>query len=190
MISSSVGSSQYSWRILHEYLPGWGNLSGKIISIKRNHQSGVYFQIAISLIGCVATFSGQLYFWRSYFFTLFQSDYFDTAVTFSEQLCFQSSCFFLLFFTTVTYSQQLFFQNSFFFRVTILQSSHFLRIRSPLWQLLFGTTVFSLFRIKISKKELLFQSRYSTQYQKILEKANFSEKQYSALPTFSGELFF
>ena len=96
-ISSSVGSSQYSWRISHEYLPGWGNLSGKIISIKRNHLSGVYFQIAISLIGCVATFSGQLYFWRSYFFTLFQSDYFDTAGTFSEQLFFQSSCFFLLF---------------------------------------------------------------------------------------------
>ena len=103
---------------------------------------------------------------------------------FSEQLLFSP------FFTTVTYSQQLFFQNSFFFRVTILQSSHFLRIRSPLWQLLFGTTVFSLFRIKISKKELLFQSRYSTQYQKILEKANFSEKRYSALPTFSGELLF
>ena len=103
---------------------------------------------------------------------------------FSEQLLFSP------FFTTVTFSQQLFFQNSFFFRVTILQSSHFLRIRSPLWQLLFGTAVFSLFRIKISKKELLFQSSYSTQYQKILEKANFSEKQYSALPTFSGELFF
>ena len=112
------------------------------------------------------------------------SSYIFGAAMFSEQLLFSP------FFTTVTYSQQLFFQNSFFFRVTILQSSHFLRIRSPLWQLLFGTTVFSLFRIKISKKELLFQSRYSTQYQKILEKANFSEKQYSALPTFSGELFF
>ena len=43
------------------------------------------FQIAISLLAYVATFSG-LYFWRSYFFTLFQSNYFDTTVTFSEQL--------------------------------------------------------------------------------------------------------
>ena len=39
MISSSVVSchpGKYSCRILHEYLSGWGNLSGKIISIKRN----------------------------------------------------------------------------------------------------------------------------------------------------------
>ena len=117
----------------------------------------------------VTTSTQQLHFWSSYFF--------------------RAAAFFS-FFRTVTFSYQLFFQNSFFFRATILQSSHFLRIRSPLWQLLFGTAVFSLFRIKISKKELLFQSSYSTQYQKILEKANFSEKQYSALPTFSGELLF
>ena len=141
MISSYVGLSQYLWRISYEYLPGWGTLSGKIISIKPNHQSEVYFQIAISLIACVATFSRQLYFWRSYFFTLFQSDYLDTTVTFSEQLFFRAAAFFS-FFRTVTFSYQLFFQNSFFFRAIILQSSHFLRIRSPLWQLLFGTAVF------------------------------------------------
>ena len=121
MISSSVGSSQYSWRTSYECLPGWGNLSGKIISIKRNHQSGVYFQIAISLIGCVATFSGQLYFWRSYFFTLFQSDYFDTAVTFSEQLFFQSSCFFLLFL------EQSLFRSSYSFRIASFSERQFYR---------------------------------------------------------------
>ena len=110
------------------------------------------------------TFSGQLYFWRSNFFTLFQSDYFDTTVTFSEQLFFQNSYFFLSFLRRVTFSQQLFFQNSFFFRAKILQNSHFLRIRSSLWQLLSAAAIFSLFRIKISKKELLFQIRYSINF--------------------------
>ena len=40
MTSSSVGSGhpgKYSYEILHEYLSGWGNLSGKIVLIKRNH---------------------------------------------------------------------------------------------------------------------------------------------------------
>ena len=40
MTSSSVGSGhpgKYSYEILHEYLSGWGNFSGKIILIKRNH---------------------------------------------------------------------------------------------------------------------------------------------------------
>ena len=40
MISSSVGSGhygKYSYEIRHEYLKGWGNLLGKIISVKRNH---------------------------------------------------------------------------------------------------------------------------------------------------------
>ena len=109
-----------------------------------------------------------------------------TQVTFSEQLFFQNSYFFSSFFRTVTFSQQLFFQNSFFFRAKILQNSHFLRIRSSLWQLLSATAIFSLFSIKISKKELLllFQSRY------FCTVSTFSEKVYSVLPTFSGELPF
>ena len=40
MNSSSVSSGhpgKYSFGIPHEYLKGWGNLSGKIIWIKRNH---------------------------------------------------------------------------------------------------------------------------------------------------------
>ena len=40
MISSSVGSGnpgKYSYEILHEYLSGWANLWGKIVSIKHNH---------------------------------------------------------------------------------------------------------------------------------------------------------
>ena len=50
--------------------------------------------MAISNLAYVATFSGQLYFRRSYFFTLLQSNYFYTAVIFfgaaifSEELIF------------------------------------------------------------------------------------------------------
>ena len=65
-----------------------------------------FFQMAISLLIYVATFSEQFRFWRNDFFTLFQSNYFDTTVTFSEQLFLQSSCFF----------GELLFQNNHFFR--------------------------------------------------------------------------
>ena len=43
-----------------------------------------FLQMAISFLAYVATFSGQLYFLRN-FFTLLQSNYFDTKITFSEQ---------------------------------------------------------------------------------------------------------
>ena len=148
MISSSVGSGhpgKYSYETPHEYLQGWGNLLGKIISVNRNHWSNLvsfFSQITIFLLAYVATFSGQLYFGRSYFFTLFQSNYFDTTVTFSGKLFFITAAFFS-FFRTVTFSQELFFQNSFFFGAKLLQSSHFLRIGSSLRQLLFGTAIFS-----------------------------------------------
>ena len=85
-----------------------------------------FFQIAISLLAYVATFSEQLYFGRSYFFTLFRSNYFDSTVKLlrlnsyffgaaisSEQLLLSP-------FSEVTFSQELFFQNSFFFRAKIL----------------------------------------------------------------------
>ena len=88
-----------------------------------------------------------------------------------------------------------FFKNSFFFRAKILQISHFLRIRSSLRQLHFGKAALSLFRIKISKKELLFQSRYFCTAPTFSGKLCFGKdwffrKSISALPTFSGELYF
>ena len=134
---------------------GGRNLSGKIISMKHNHQSNleIFFQIAISLLTYVATLSGQVYFRRSYFFTLFQSDYFDTTVNFPEQLFLQRNRFFRISFSRrVTYLQHfLFFQSIYFFRVKLLASSHFLRIV----QLLFETATFlaeDLLGIKISTK--------------------------------------
>ena len=100
----------------------------------------LFFEIVVSLLA-YATLRGQLCFGRIYFFTLFQSSYFD------KQLVFGGSCFFRTaavfpFYRTVTFSQELFFQNSFFFGAKILQSSHFLRIGSSLQQLLFGTAFF------------------------------------------------
>ena len=136
-----------------------------------------------SLPEYVATFLGQLYFRRSYFFTLLHSNFFGTTVTFLEHLYLQNSRFL----GELLQNNQL--------------SSQFLRIRSSLRQLFFGTATFfadEMFRIKISIPELLFRNRYfctaSTFLKKkksyILKKADFSEKQYSALPTFSGELTF
>ena len=50
--------------------------------------------MVISLLAYIVTFSGQFYFWRKYFFTLSQSNYFDTTVTLSKQLLLQSCYFF------------------------------------------------------------------------------------------------
>ena len=106
--------------------------------------------------------------------------HFFRVTTSAQQLHLRSSYFFraaafFSFFRTVTFLQQLFFQDSFFFRTTILQSSHFLRIRSPLRQLLFGTAFFSQFRIKISKKELFSQSRYFCTVSTFSEKLHFGK---------------
>ena len=72
----------------------------------------------------------------------FQSNYFDKAVTFSGSHFFRTAAFFS-FFRTVTFSQELFFQYSFFFGTKLLQSKHFLRIRSFLRQLFSGAAIFS-----------------------------------------------
>ena len=55
---------------------GEGTSPGKLILIKPNDSFKFgFFQIAISLLPYVAIFSGQLY---------FQSNYFDTTITFLE----------------------------------------------------------------------------------------------------------
>ena len=123
-----------------------------------------------SLFFRVTTSTQQLLFWGSYFFR--------TAAVFS-------------FFRTVTFSQELFFQNSFFFGAKILQNSHFLRIGGSLQQLLFGTAIFSeeLFRIKISKKELLFQSRYFCTASTFSEKLHFRITYFFWRAVFLEQLF-
>ena len=114
------------------------------------------------------------------------SSHFFRVTSSPPQLHFRSSYFFraAAFFSSfriVTFSQQFFFQNRFFFRAKMLLGSYSSE------QLFFPE---ELFRIKVSKNELLFKGGTSVQYQLfqksyILEKANFSVKQYSALPTFT-----
>ena len=135
MISLSVDSGH----------PGKYSCENLLGNIKRNRQSNLvsFFEKAISLLAYVATFSGQLYFGRSYFFTLFQSNYFDTTVTFSGQLFLQNSCCFLLFqnshfFAGVIFSEQLLFrsensieqpllENRKFFTAVTFRNSYFFR---------------------------------------------------------------
>ena len=109
------------------------------------------------------------------------SSHFFRETTSTQQLFFRSSYFIrtaavFSFFRTVTFSQELFFQNSFFFGAKILQHSHFLRIGSSLRQLFFSE---KLFRIKISKKELLFQSRYFCTASTFSEKLHFGKTDFS-----------
>ena len=95
-----------------------------------------------SMTRCCNIF-GQFYLRKSYFFTLFQSNLFQsiTTVIFSEQLLLQNSCFFWggPFSRTVTFSQHCFFQNSYFFRAETLRRNGTLRIGNSLVQLPFGT---------------------------------------------------
>ena len=126
--------------------------------------------MAISLLAYVATFSGQLYFWRNYFFTLLQSNSFDTTVIFSEQLFLQNRYVFwgASIFRTVTSLQQSFLQNSNFFRAKLAQSSHFLRIGNSLREALFGTPTFlveKLFRTKTFQKRYFLEPGTSAQHQ-------------------------
>ena len=120
----------------------------------------------ISLLAYVATFSEQLCFQRSYFFSLLQSSTFGTRANFLEQLFLQSSCFFeeLRFqnspiLAAVIFSEQLLFQsktsmeqplreNRKFFRAVTFQNRYFF--------------VMEFFKMKIPTEELLFSNRFCT----------------------------
>ena len=122
--------------------------------------------MSISLLAYVANFSGQLYFWRSYFFTRLQNNYFNATVNFSEQVFLQSSCFFEeLLFQYCYLCTAVNFSESHFFRAKLLLSSHFLRIEGSLGQLLFGAGTFlaeDFFRIKISTECHPFEAGCTT----------------------------
>ena len=131
-----------------------------MISIKRNHQQSNFGFIFASGGFLFPIESEQFYFWKSHFFTLFQSNYFDTTVTFSEQLFLKSSCFF----------EGILFQNNHFFRSSYFPEQLFFQSETSTEQSLFENT--KLFRavtfpnsyfdeeivciIKISSEEIPF----------------------------------
>ena len=154
--------------------------------------------MVISLLAYLATFSGQLYFRKRNFFKLLQSNCFDTVVILLKQLFLQSSFFFeelrfrksrflasvifseCLIFWSETYTEQSLVENRKFFRAVTFRNSHF-----------FGGEIAQnkdiYRRAPLSKKLLLHQL---FQKSSIFEKADFSEKKYSAFSTFSEELPF
>ena len=166
--------------------------------MQRLFQDGFIFGEATSSHFFKVTTSAQQLFFRS--------SYFFRAAT-----ILRSS-----FFKTITFSQQLFFQNSYFYRAKLLPSSHFLRKSNSLWQLLCRNSYFfveelvqnkdinsratfskqvllhsiNLFRTDTFSTKVLLQKRRYFFRTAILEKANFSEKQYSVVPTFSGGLLY
>ena len=133
---------------------------GKIISVKRNHKSNLFlFSNSDFPLASVATFSGQLYFGRSYFFTLFQSIYFDTAITFLGQLFLQNSCLFFSFSEKPLFRRSYFFQNSFFLRSETSTEQPLFENKEFFYGNYFLQQPFypeELFRTNISKKELIF----------------------------------
>ena len=117
-IFSSVGSGGYSWGISYEYLPGWGNILGKIISIKRNHKSNLF------------SFSNSDFLFRMF------CDFFRTTL-FLEKLLLQTFSEWLLrhnsyLFGTAIFSKQLIFSP--FLEQSRFRSSYFIRIASFLEQ--------------------------------------------------------
>ena len=152
--------------------------------------------MAIFLLAYVATLSGQLYYWKSYFFTLFQSHYFDTTVTFLEQLFLQSSCFFWgasLSEKPLICSSYFFFQNNYFFRVKLFENGKFFRFVIFRNSYLFGKGfVYNkdfYRRAAFSKRILLHRINFFRGATWKQKKASFSIKQYSALPTFLQHTF-
>ena len=126
----------------------WGEETvGKIIPIKRNYQFNLGFffffqmQMVIFLLSYLSTFSGQLYYWRSYFFTLL--NYFGKTIALLEHLFIRAVAFFKelrfrksYFLATVIFSEYLIFRNQTstkqplcenrkFFRVVTFRNSYF-----------------------------------------------------------------
>ena len=88
--------------------------------------------MAISFLAYVVTFSAQFYFLRNYFFTLPQSNYFDTSVTLSKQLLLRADTFFeaVIFeaVEAVVFSEQLLFQKKTSTKQPLLEKRWFFRI--------------------------------------------------------------
>ena len=115
----------------------------------------------------VATFSGQLYFRRRYFFILLQSNYFDTTVTFRSSHFFRSSTFFdeLLFqnshfFAAVIFSEQLLFQSE-TPTEPLLENRKFFRVVTFWNSYLSGGGIQKRYFFEAGTQHQMFQSEFS-----------------------------
>ena len=93
-------------------------------------------------------FGADIFFRAAAFFSFFQNSHFVAAVIFSEQLLFQNENF----------AEQPILENEKFFMAVTFRNS-----------------CFSLFRIKLPKKELLFQGRYFYTASTFPEKLHFGK---------------
>ena len=129
MITSSVDSghpSKDSHEIPHESLSGWGNLSGKIISIKRNHYSNLRF-----FCKCGFPFSYMLQlFQNSFIYGEATSSHFFRVTTSTQQLLFRSSYFFIAaaFWGAPFSEQSLLSKQFFFFRIATFSEINLQRV--------------------------------------------------------------
>ena len=125
MISSSIGSghsgkNSYEMRLPMSTYQGEGTSRGKQFQLN-----------VIVLLIWFLFFKQRFPFPSPNFFKLFQSIYFNTIVTFSDQLFLQNSFFFLLF-QNSHFSQEFFQRNNFLFRGKLLPSYNtILRIIGP-----------------------------------------------------------
>ena len=129
--------------------------------------------------------------WHKHNLMISSSVVYGHSVKYSYEIL-RAASFFEIFRNSHFFSAFFFlFQNSCFFRAKLLPRNHTSRIGNSLAQLPFGTDTYR----RYLQKSYFFEADSSAQHQffqksKILEKATFSEKQYSALPTLSGELPF
>ena len=155
--------------------------------------------MVISLLAYLATFSGQLYFRKRNFFKLLQSNCFDTAVTLSEQLILQSSCFFeelrsrkSHFLASVIFSEYLVFRSETSTEQPLLESRKFFRAANFRNSHFFGEAIAQnkdIYKRAPSSKQVLLHSisffRRATTSKKLI-----FERKIFRLSYFFGELPF
>ena len=135
-----------------------------------------FFQMTISLLPYLLTFSRELYFRKSYFFTLHQSNYIDTTDTFLEKLFLHSSCLFFEklrfwkshFLVAVIFSEYVIFrsevstnqrilENRKFFRTVTFRNTYFFSGGIDLEKIFFYLKKSSFFEASASAQHQLFQ---------------------------------
>ena len=135
--------------------------------------------MAISFFAYVTTFSGQLYFRRSYLFAL-------RAAVSSEYLLFLTNPF----------SEQPILRSSQFFRIALFQSKTSAKLPPHENRKFIRVNIFRNSYLFVQNNDIAYFYTASTISEVLhfattfCKKANFQKKKYSALPSFSGELPF